>query len=267
MTLAREQDERSEPPAPRSPVATTATPNPACRELLGRAEGLAATIGDGTVRSTDALALSTLGIGSCPFDARRTAQAPASATLATVRVRGSVLVAVILLLVRVPTSSATTCIYQTEEQARRAADVVFKGVAEGGRSLQTLPGQEIVEHVARFRVDHYSKGAGPAEVKVRTGRTSQPGGLEGFVEGGVDPKAGEHWVIYGDQQPDGFVRTSHCDGSHPASERGSFNTGTGARLADHVRFRWPWLVAVPLVLISMVGLTRRRLRALNSETP
>lgn len=184
-----------------------------------------------------------------------------------VSVRGSILIALILLLVGVPTSSATTCVSQTEEQARRAADVVFEGVADGGRSLQTVPGQESVEHVARFRVDHYRKGAGPAEVKVRTGRWSQPGGLEGTVIGGVDPKAGERWVIYGDQQPDGFVRTSYCDGSHPASERGSFATGTGARVADHVRFRWPWLVAVPPVLIGMVVLTRRRLRTLNSETP
>lgn len=179
------------------------------------------------------------------------------------RVRGSLLVAAILLLVRVPTSSATTCIAQTEEQARRAADVVFEGVAEGGRNLQTFPGQERVEHVARFRVDHYRKGEGPAEVRVRTGRWSQPGGLEGMVIGGVDPKAGERWVIYGDQQPDGFVRTSYCDGSHPAARRGSFATGPGAWVTDHVRFRWPWLVAVPLVLIGMVVLARRRLRTHN----
>lgn len=53
--LVRERDERSDPPAPRRPGATTASPNPACRELLGRAEGFAVTTGDGTVRSTDAL--------------------------------------------------------------------------------------------------------------------------------------------------------------------------------------------------------------------
>lgn len=55
VALARERDERYQPPVPRSPEATTAAPSPVCRQLLGRAEGLAATIGDGTVRSTDAL--------------------------------------------------------------------------------------------------------------------------------------------------------------------------------------------------------------------
>lgn len=182
-----------------------------------------------------------------------------------VRVRRSILLALILLLAVVPASSATTCVAQTEEQARRRAHVVFEGVADAHLSLQTTPGK--VEHVARFRVDHYRKGAGPVELKVRTGRWSEPGGVQGEVIGGVDPKLGERWVIYGDLQSDGFVRTSHCDGSHPAAERGSFATGTGARIADHLRFRWPWLLAVPLVLIGLFVLTRRWRRTLNNETP
>lgn len=51
----RQAEERSTPPTRRSPEATTATPNAACRELLNRAEGLAVTLGDGAPRSTDAL--------------------------------------------------------------------------------------------------------------------------------------------------------------------------------------------------------------------
>lgn len=53
--LVRERNERSHPPAPSARGATTANPSPACRELLGRAEGFAVTTGDGTVRSTDGL--------------------------------------------------------------------------------------------------------------------------------------------------------------------------------------------------------------------
>jgi hypothetical protein len=49
----RHAEERSTPPSPRSPEATTATPNPACRQLLGRSEGLAVTLGDGTPGSTE----------------------------------------------------------------------------------------------------------------------------------------------------------------------------------------------------------------------
>jgi len=182
-----------------------------------------------------------------------------------VRVRRSILLALILLLVVVPASSATTCVAQTEEQARRRAQVVVEGFADGHLSLQTTPGK--VEHVARFRAEHYRKGAGPVELKVRTGRWSEPGGVRGEISGGVDPKLGERWVIYGDLQPDGFVRTSHCDGSHPAAQRGSFATGIVARITDHLRFRWPWLLAVPLALIRLLVLTRRWRRTLNNETP
>lgn len=51
----RHAEERSTPPSPRSPGVTTATPNPACRQLLCRTEALAVTLGGGTPRSTDAL--------------------------------------------------------------------------------------------------------------------------------------------------------------------------------------------------------------------
>jgi hypothetical protein len=48
-------EERSTPPTRRIPGVTAAIPNAACRELLGRTEGLAVTLGDRTPRSTDAL--------------------------------------------------------------------------------------------------------------------------------------------------------------------------------------------------------------------
>ena len=51
----RRRDERSTPPSTPSPGTTTAAPNAACRELLGRAEGLAVTLGDGIPGSSDAL--------------------------------------------------------------------------------------------------------------------------------------------------------------------------------------------------------------------
>jgi ATP-dependent Clp protease ATP-binding subunit ClpA len=50
----RQAGERATPPSPRSPGATSATPNPACRQLLARSEGLAVTIGQGTPRSAEA---------------------------------------------------------------------------------------------------------------------------------------------------------------------------------------------------------------------
>ena len=171
------------------------------------------------------------------------------------------LAAILVLLIGVPRSSATTCVAQTEEHARRTADVVFEAVADD-IVLQPLPGHEgVVEQVARFRVERYQKGGGPTEVMVRTGRTTRPGGVEGIVIGGVEPKPGERWVIYGDKQPGAFVLTSYCAGSHLASRPGFFATGTVPRLADHARYRWPWLVAVPLVLAGMVLLNRRRRRS------
>jgi hypothetical protein len=51
----RQADARSTPPTTPTPGATTATPNPACRQLFGRAEGLAVTLGNGTPGSTDTL--------------------------------------------------------------------------------------------------------------------------------------------------------------------------------------------------------------------
>lgn len=182
------------------------------------------------------------------------------------RLRLSLFVAAVVILIGGPRSSATTCVAQTEEQARRAADVVFEGVADDV-VLQPLPGHEgVMEQIARFRVEGYKKGRGPTEVMVRTGRTSGPGGVEGIVIGGVAPKPGERWVIYGDQQPDAFVLTSICAGSHLASQPGPFATGPGARLADHVRYRWLWFVAVPLVLAGIVALTRRRLRSSKRDS-
>jgi hypothetical protein len=184
----------------------------------------------------------------------------------SVRLRLSLFVAVLVILIGGTRSSATTCVAQTEEQARRAADVVFEGVA-GDVALQPLPGHEgVVEQIARFRVEGYRKGRGPTEVRVRAGRTSGPGSVEGIAFGGVEPKPGERWVIYGDLQPDAFVLTSYCAGSHLASQPGIFATGPGARLADHVRYRWLWFVAVPLVLAGIVVLTRRRLRSSTRDS-
>jgi ATP-dependent Clp protease ATP-binding subunit ClpA len=51
----RQEGERSTPPSRRSPGVTAAGPNAACRELVGRAEGLAVTLGEGVPGSTDAL--------------------------------------------------------------------------------------------------------------------------------------------------------------------------------------------------------------------
>jgi ATP-dependent Clp protease ATP-binding subunit ClpA len=51
----RQVEERSTPPSRRSPGAIAAKPNAACRELVGRAEGLAVTLGEGVPRSSDAL--------------------------------------------------------------------------------------------------------------------------------------------------------------------------------------------------------------------
>jgi ATP-dependent Clp protease ATP-binding subunit ClpA len=51
----RQVGERSTPPSRRSPGVTAAKPNAACRELLGRAEGLAVTLGEGVPGSSDAL--------------------------------------------------------------------------------------------------------------------------------------------------------------------------------------------------------------------
>jgi hypothetical protein len=170
------------------------------------------------------------------------------------------LVAVALLLADVPGSLATTCVSRTEEQARRGAEVVFEAVAVG-QALAPLPRREgTAEQIVRFRIERYRKGRGPTEVKVRTGRWSEPGGLEGAVSGGIEPHVDERWVIYGDKQSDGFVRTSYCDGSHLASERGLFEMGPDARLADHIRYRWPWIVAGALVLAGMFVFILRRSR-------
>lgn len=51
----RQVGERSTPPSRRSPGVTAAKPNAACRELLGRAQGLAVTLGEGVPGSSDAL--------------------------------------------------------------------------------------------------------------------------------------------------------------------------------------------------------------------
>ena len=51
----RQDGERSTPPSRRSPGVTAAEPNAACRELVGRAEGLALTLGEGVPGSSDAL--------------------------------------------------------------------------------------------------------------------------------------------------------------------------------------------------------------------
>jgi len=45
----------ADPPVPLTPGVTSAMPSPRCQQLLGRAEGLAATLGDGVVGSTDGL--------------------------------------------------------------------------------------------------------------------------------------------------------------------------------------------------------------------
>jgi ATP-dependent Clp protease ATP-binding subunit ClpA len=44
-----------DPPVPVTPGVTSARPNPRCRELVGRAEGLSAMLGDGVIGSTDGL--------------------------------------------------------------------------------------------------------------------------------------------------------------------------------------------------------------------
>jgi hypothetical protein len=50
----RQAGQRATPPSPHSPGATSAAPNPACRQLLGRSEGLAVTLGTGTPASAEA---------------------------------------------------------------------------------------------------------------------------------------------------------------------------------------------------------------------
>lgn len=45
----------ADPPAPPATNVSSATLNPRCHQLVGRSEGLAATLGDGVVRSTEAL--------------------------------------------------------------------------------------------------------------------------------------------------------------------------------------------------------------------
>ena len=162
----------------------------------------------------------------------------------------------LLLLLFTPSEAwATTCKPQTAEQARHGAEVVIEATTI--EVVAEPAGTSGADRVARFRVDHYRKGSGPAEVKVRTGQRPDPNG-ETMVFGGLNPQPGERWVLYGEWEAEALVRTSICDGSHVASEPGTFVRGPGAWLTDQIRYRWPWLLAATMVVAAIAVLTRRR---------
>jgi hypothetical protein len=165
-------------------------------------------------------------------------------------------IALLLTLVTASGAWAGTCKPQTAEQAWHGAEVVIEATTI--EVVAEPAGTGGADRVARFRVDRYRKGTGAGEVKVRTGQHRDATGDETIVFGGLNPQPGERWVLYGDWEAQRLVRSSVCDGSHLASERGMFVRGPGAWLTDQIRYRWPWLLAAGIVVPGAVLFTRRR---------
>ena len=120
------------------------------------------------------------------------------------------------------------CIAQTEAEATQRADVIFEGVVLPGR---TLPGTPNLESPYRFRVERYLQGSGPSEVTVASGirsdgvfhysPSSQSGGT---IATSVDfsVQAGQRIVVFATSEPEGFLSSNACSGSHLVGEPGAF---------------------------------------------
>jgi hypothetical protein len=109
------------------------------------------------------------------------------------------------------TASAASCAAQTPAQARAHAQLIFFAVALPGR---LVPRSRILLSPARFRVLRYLKGHGPRIVKVQTAITAGArSGEYSYAEDGLQPRPGQHWLIYGQRTRSGSLTTSICSGS------------------------------------------------------
>jgi hypothetical protein len=149
----------------------------------------------------------------------------------------------------------------TEERARRAAEVVFKGRVVAGRTLE-IGGRQVADGIANMRILEYRKGDGPDVLRVATASRSQPGGLVLTNSVGINPAPDEEWVIYGQVEPDGTVSTSACSGSHQIGQP-SFDESASGKLGDFVRYHWGWILAAAIpagaVGLAVSRVARRRL--------
>ncbi|MFL5864897.1 MAG: hypothetical protein ACJ780_29740 [Solirubrobacteraceae bacterium] len=119
-----------------------------------------------------------------------------------------------------PSSSAASCAAQTPGQDRARAEVVVDAVALPGRSA---PRSRTLLSPARFRVLRYLKGHGSRVVEVETAvSATMHSGAYGVVEDGIQPRAGERWLIYGQRSGGRSIATGLCGGSrrlHAAAQR------------------------------------------------
>ncbi len=86
--------------------------------------------------------------------------------------------------------------------------MVFVGTMLVGGAAN-LGGHSVLASPARVRVSRYLKGAGPGVVTVATGVTS---GGNVVSEDGIEPLAGQQWMIYTRSRRMPY-QTSLCDGS------------------------------------------------------
>lgn len=107
-------------------------------------------------------------------------------------------------------SSAGSCAAGNPSAHFAAAQTVFVGVMLTGPTVSTGQGG-ILASPARVRVVHYLKGSGPADVTVTTGVTQAGSAVTDNAEG-IEPHAGERWMIYTSSRTMPY-RTSVCEGT------------------------------------------------------
>jgi hypothetical protein len=118
-----------------------------------------------------------------------------------------------------PSAFSASCVPATEDQLQKRAQVIFKGRALPGPTVEGRDGGELLSP-ARFRILRYIKGRGPDLVTVPTA-TERDGGGYATSSGGIQPRPDERWRILGTwSNRHKTVLTDVCSGSvrrRPAS--------------------------------------------------
>ncbi|HLF99825.1 MAG TPA: hypothetical protein VI916_05095 [Acidimicrobiia bacterium] len=113
------------------------------------------------------------------------------------------------LAVLVGPAAALAGVCETPTTKAAAGTVAFVGEALDG--IADPSSGELISP-ATFRVERWTTGDGPDEVRVQTGITLD-GTLIQRSSIGIAPRAGERWRIRGRANADGILETSTCDGS------------------------------------------------------
>lgn len=111
------------------------------------------------------------------------------------------------------TASAASCAARTPATDLARAPLVLDALALPGRAE---PRSHTLLSPARFRVLRYIKGRGARVVKIDTVVTeTRHRGEYSYVEDGIDPRAGQQWLIYGRRTRGGVISAGVCTGSRP----------------------------------------------------